>query len=655
MKRIFNICLTITFSLLLITACSPDEYKLGTVDVSSDDLVEGFAYTIEHDAENPNIVYLTSLMDSKYTPLWSHPQGRSQKEKVTLKIPFAGDYNVVFGVQTRGGQVFGDTAHFTVDNIYPEFIENELWSFLAGGIGESRTWYLDLDADGVSRYFAGPLYFYGTDNGWLGDCYGDDCWNWNPDYAGNSWLMDAVDFGSMTFNLIDGAFVEVDHTSLGRHEEGTYMLDTDEHVLQMTDAGPLHDTGRDGQVIDWGYLKIISLTDSTMQLGALRDEALSGEGACLLVYNYISKEYRDGWVAEEVPDPEPELPDGWADDVSSVTSYSVKWALSPETPFNWANLDGSLMNTWNGVADYPDWSGMTADVPATYENFSMTLNSQNMTVEMILPNGSSSSGSYTLDEKGIYTFDGVTPYFNICGDINLATTAENQWRILSLVKDAAGDVTGMWVGALSTEKPEYTAYLLVPQVAGGEVDPKEAWLTAFDGKTFVPDVNWFVDWVGDAPGFSGGWTSSSTFGEDYTSNTWVWTEQTRTIAESASISFARNGSDLTIDLAQSLTTEHNDGTDEAPNWVVDSVDDTYTNTGTVAIDTENAILAIDIPLINYSGSPARWLSTTGNDDTNWYFVSHGGSSLSNIDSEGFWLGYTSKEGETTIYHFVLKE
>lgn len=299
MKKLYNLLTFLILSALVYTSCTPDKYDLEKIDVKSGDLVEGIAYTITHDTENPNIVYLTSLMDSKYTPLWNHPQGRSQESKATLKIPFPGTYDVQFGVQTRGGYVYGDSVIFDVENMYSGFIEDELWSFISGGQGKSKTWYLDLDADGLSRYFDGPLYFYGTSNGWDGECYGDDCWSWNPDYAGNSWLMAAGDYGSMTFELTDGANVSVEHGMLGTEQSGTYLLDTDNHTIKMVDAGILHDSGRDGHVIDWGSLVIISLTDDYMQLGVLRDAALSGDGACLLVYNFISKDYFDKWVPEE--------------------------------------------------------------------------------------------------------------------------------------------------------------------------------------------------------------------------------------------------------------------------------------------------------------------------------------------------------------------
>lgn len=85
---------------LLVAACSPDDYSLGDKNITSDDLVEGLAYTLTHDSSNPNIVYLKSLLPSSYTTLWDTPQGRSQEAEMTLKMPFAGDYQVRMGVET---------------------------------------------------------------------------------------------------------------------------------------------------------------------------------------------------------------------------------------------------------------------------------------------------------------------------------------------------------------------------------------------------------------------------------------------------------------------------------------------------------------------------------------------------------------------------
>src|SRR5690606_21067535 len=99
-----------------------------------------------------------------------------------------------------------------------------------------------------------------------------------PDYAGNSWLMAYGDYGTMTFSLQGGPYVTVNHLMLpGRAtESGTYFLDADTKMLTMTGATPLHDSGRDGCVVDWGSIQLFSLTEDAMQLGVMRKDACEG-------------------------------------------------------------------------------------------------------------------------------------------------------------------------------------------------------------------------------------------------------------------------------------------------------------------------------------------------------------------------------------------
>ncbi|MDA3879530.1 MAG: hypothetical protein PF436_04010, partial [Prolixibacteraceae bacterium] len=288
MKNIIKYISLLFIPVLFMVSCTPEEYELGEVDVTSDELVEGIAFEIVHDTDNPNIVYLKSLMDSKYTSLWSHPQGRSQKTDVELKMPFAGTYNVQFGVQTRGGVVYGDTVTFEVEEFYAGFIDDPLWELITGGIGKNKTWLLDLDAEGVSKFFAGPLYFYGTDDSWEtvteGKTVEGDVWNWSPDWKGNQWLMDAGDYGTMTFGLEGNATVVVDNPMFPEtNGSGTFLLDTENKTITLSDVGILHNPGHDAVVNNWGFAKVMSLTEDAMQLGVLRDN--SDEGEALLVYN----------------------------------------------------------------------------------------------------------------------------------------------------------------------------------------------------------------------------------------------------------------------------------------------------------------------------------------------------------------------------------
>jgi hypothetical protein len=667
--RIFNISfLFLAVFALLFNACQPEDYELGDVI-----LKENLKYSITQDAEDPNMIILKSE-NPGMTPFWITPMGRSIRVQDTVRIPFEGEYNFVYGAQSRGGIVQADTFKLVLTTTNLNYVNDPLWTLLSGGVGEEKTWLLDLDADGVSKYFIGPLFFYGTEDSWesmalyesgksdtevkaaLGI---EDSWFWEPDWAGNSWLMDAADFGSMTFSLKGNATVSVDHKTLDRVEQGTYFLDASAKTLRMTDAGPLHDLNRDGVVIDWGNLKLMSLTENTMQLAALRDPVLSGEGATLLVYNFISKDYSDNWVPDDVPDPEPQLPDGWMDDVSQVVSTSITWKLSEQNPIDWANLDGSRKNGWNVPSDYPDWLG-TPD-PDVYGGFSLTMNSVDGTVVYVAPDGSEEQGTYTLDDKGIYTFTGISPQFTIINWASFGLTADNQLRILSVEKDQLGNLAGMWVGVYSAEDLQYTAYHLEPSMGGAEEeDPVELLrqsivdaLTGTGTRTFVPDTEWFVDWVGVAPDFAGGWTSASTFA-DYTSNGWVWDEAVADIATSASITFSLSGEDLLLTVAQKLVTEHVDSIDGEAVWTTDAVNDSYSQSGTVLVDAENETLTVDIPLVSYAGTTARWLSSEGNEGGGWFLVSHGDSNYTNIAEKGLWLGYTSKEDETTIFHYLIQ-
>jgi glycosyltransferase involved in cell wall biosynthesis len=71
-----------------------------------------------------------------------------------------------------------------------------------------------------------------------------------------------------------------------------------------------------------------------MQLAALRDPVLSGEGACLLVYNFISKDYKDNWTPGVVAEPEPTLPD--VTFTVAFTFAGLSGVSSPMKPLTYA-------------------------------------------------------------------------------------------------------------------------------------------------------------------------------------------------------------------------------------------------------------------------------------------------------------------------------
>jgi len=455
MNNIYKIFSSLILAIMMFASCSPDEYSLGNMDVKTGDLVEGIAFKIEHDASNPNIVYLTNLMGSEYTPLWEHPQGRGQEQKVTLKMPFPGIYSVKFGVETRGGVVYGDPVTFTIDNFYADFVNDEMWTLLSGGVGKSKTWIHD---DGNYGLAGGEVDY--ADPSTVVE-YNNFTPNWSP---GKGHTEDDNIWGStMTFSLDGGAFVNIHNTTADGSvdESGTFMLDTENHTLTFTDAKIMHTQGWDYKTTNWNSgLKILTLTENQLQVAVFR-EKISGEDEWWMIWNYVSKEYADNYVPAE--EPEPSLPDGWQTDISQTVTTAIKWVLSPDTPFNWANLDGSLMNDWNSLGEYPDWTGFDASIPDTYAKFSLTMDSKDNTVIYIDKEGNEQTGTYTLDAKGIYTFTDIKPDINICSWVNLNTSDDNQWRITAIEKNSKGAVTGMWVGVRDATKPEYMVYHLVPQ------------------------------------------------------------------------------------------------------------------------------------------------------------------------------------------------
>lgn len=451
----------------LFASCSPNSFELEGKDVTVDDLVEGIAFSITHDKDNPNIVHLKSLMPSSYQVCWQHPQGRSQEREVTLQMPFEGKYEVTFGVQTRGGLVYGNPASFQIDGFCADFVNDDLWTYLTGGVNNEKVWVFD---NGSYGYAAGELTYADPSttvewNNWSA--------NWDPEvgHTGDNDIWQST----MTFSLKGGANVSIYNSSSKATTSGTFMLNTSNHTITFTDCELLHTPSWSDRTANWGRdLKLLELDENHMRIGVLRDNS---EGPWWLIWNFVSKEYADNYVPEDKPDPEPALPDGWKDIVSEVVTSKIKWTMSADVPFDWANLDGSLMNNFT-AGNYPDWATPVSGL----DKLAMTLDSKAMTYEFSMPDGTTASGTYALDDKGTYTFSGSVPSYHIGGgSIMFAADNNNQLRILS-IESAAGQVLGMWLGARSSEKDEYQAFHFVPNAGGGSSQPEAAAIAVDNSK-----------------------------------------------------------------------------------------------------------------------------------------------------------------------------
>ena len=307
-----------------------------------------------------------------------------------------------------------------------------------------NTWYIDLREDGGHAHFAGPLYYYGTDDSWSTvtdhDPARGDSWNWSPDWAGNSWIADARNYGAMTLNE-DGTVVITRIADDGTEttENGTYTIDEANKTISLSidvlGIPKYMALTRDGKT----NLKILSQTSESLQIAILRDPELAGEGACLLSFNYTTKEaYFDlGFKIEN-------LYKTWHLDINS-DAKSLKFG-GPLTYYgtddSWntvtLGLPATGSDSWSWCPDYADNSWILGG--ASPRDFGrMTLREDGtVTVVRIDENGKSTTenGTYTFNTKNLT----ISLSIDILGLPNMqALTLSNKTdlKVLSLTEETA--------------------------------------------------------------------------------------------------------------------------------------------------------------------------------------------------------------------------
>lgn len=257
---------------LLLSACEPIEktYDLGDVASKSE-----LKFSITPSSENPNAIVMKSETDG-VIPRWTTPLGASTRAIDTVIIAFPGTYKFVYGALSEGGYIESDTVELVVTTIDEDYVNTPMWINLTGGLGQSKTWKLDVDASGKSKYFAGPMYFAGFNFEW----------QWDAGWA--DWIMPAGDYGTMTFDLIGNANITVDNKMLPELSgTGTFMLYPNENKLQTYGVDVIHDATQGANVIDWRTkMTINKLTADQLQLIAVKGDGWS-------LYNYISQDYFD--------------------------------------------------------------------------------------------------------------------------------------------------------------------------------------------------------------------------------------------------------------------------------------------------------------------------------------------------------------------------
>jgi hypothetical protein len=443
---------------MLVTACSPDEFGLGSANISADDLVEGLAYTVEVD-QATNTVTMKSLLGSSYVTSWIHPQGATTGESATIRVPFAGDYEIKFGVMTRAGLIYGEPYTITINNTNGDLLTDQIWVDLTGGQGSSKTWRIAYK-DGVTTGFSGPFYFKGTDDCWesitLGRDLGEgaDSWAWDADASVLDWIgINPANFGNLTFDLIDGAHVAVNGVNAG-----AFTVDTDNHKLNLPETALWYDTDAPSFAQDWYNIKLLSLTEYTMQIGIIR-----ASDPCLICINYVldgwDGTYPDGSGITNAAVQDPYTGSG-NDALTTTTTSEKKWALVEDAPYDWYWWNGAAAE-WqsNGFASAGDYGKSWC--PAVDEDqisdFSLTLGKKDSSNGTFVLN--TSNGEFT----GTYTTDGTTLKFSrpvtwlkAVGD---KSTVEITTDELTIVKYESGEE--LWLGsAVNTDlKGKTSEYL----------------------------------------------------------------------------------------------------------------------------------------------------------------------------------------------------
>ena len=415
---------------VMLTACSPDEHDLGEMTYVADDLVQGLAFSVTPDASDPNTIYLKSLV-SGATPLWETPQGRSQKEEMTIQLPFAGDYEVTFGVMTPAGPVYGAPYQFNVAQNNFAMLEDEIWSNLAGGVGSSRKW-IPMDGNyGIGRCTGPVMYMSPTDvkndgSGSSDLMFGSANWspNWDPGFQ--SWLIPADDpymQSYMTFGLDaqKGCTAEVfrNDANGGTLMNGKFSLnisDPKRPVITFDKCYALHNVGFDEVCANYTVdIKIIECTPYLLQLATMRTNS---EGAWWIVWNFISEEAHndpslipteDAGLLTTTPVQEPTYDDlatqlfTIAGSGASYVGTATTYLMNEDAPYDWYWWNAASA-AWecNGFDSSDDYGKTWTPAYANAGDFTMNLST------------SGTAGTYNCD---VETAEGsVSTTFTVQGN-----------------------------------------------------------------------------------------------------------------------------------------------------------------------------------------------------------------------------------------------
>ena len=479
---------------LLLTACSPDKYSLSKPDFESGDLVHGSAFSVTVDADNT--VTLKSLLDDSYNCYWIQPNGRSQGNEVKFQLPFAGTYEVTFGVDTRGGVVYGAPYQFTITTNNMSLLEDPLYAYLTGGVGKSKKW-VPVDKDyGVGQCTAPVMYCNPSDV--LNDGSGSTDIginhmkpNWDPGFQ--SWLIpeDSPYMDSyMVFSLDDvngcsiteyRGEVGAKGASTGTTLTGKWNLnlsDKNHPTLSFTDTYSMHNAGFDA-VCD-NYTTDIIITELTPYMLQVATMRTNSEGAWWIIWNFIAEDVQNGTVV--IPSGEvnyltpstPVLPDIedlttklFTTDINGVefVGAEMTYQVSQDAAYDWLWWNGGS-SAWESVIkdNYgSNWAPKWDEDLVAENELTLTKKGEYTYGEQ--------TGSYTITDSKI-VFDNEVSFFTVTGDERTIEVKGKEWQVF---KCDPGSEVVLGVADGKDANGNTNSYLVVnltyKAVSGGQTGP----------------------------------------------------------------------------------------------------------------------------------------------------------------------------------------
>ncbi len=465
MKYLKNLSWLLLFAIAFMSACKKQDPELGRMLDKSEVKFE-VVQDLAADPGGNTVILINKTPET--VAMWDYGTGKSNRLRDTVKYAFTGDYVIKFSVMTDGGIVEADpvTIKVTKDNL--NYVNDPLWTLLSGGVGKEKTWVLDVNANGDKKVFSSPIYFAGQDNAygtiaddgnsiiWSQVCEvpnGPNCWIYAPNYTSDTWAADKKDYGYLTFSLKGGPFLKADHkgvSGLGV-EEGTYFLDVNTKMLTTAGASILGVNFTHGDAGNIYSVKVISLTENTMQLAVKHKSKNEYQ-----VLNYLSKSFSDAWVAPPpaapVTDPgfNPKFAAGGL--LNFLTDgVSRTWKMDAEgNPVDWLAAGKGWTTDFTSTAgwgwDPASWNAALEDSYIKFEKNGLKYTR--------FQGGAKTTGTFTIDEStNEVTLVGNTLLQNPSSWMSSTQTK------LKVVKAFPTDISkGIWFGvSYDTAKNEWFA------------------------------------------------------------------------------------------------------------------------------------------------------------------------------------------------------